>query len=132
MMGSGVIVDANGYIITNQHVVDRADRIQVRLFDDPTDYEAKLIGVDRETDLAVIRMETTKKLVAAAIGNSDAVQVGEWAIAIGAPFGFEPALRPASSAPRDAIWAHWTRTIPCRASCRPTPPSIRATAADRC
>ncbi len=91
-MGSGVIVDANGYIITNQHVIDRADRIQVKLFDDPTDYDAKLIGVDHETDLAVIRVDVGRKLMAAAIGNSDAVQVGEWAIAIGAPFGFETSV----------------------------------------
>ena len=91
-MGSGVIVDANGYIITNQHVIDRADRIQVKLFDDPTDYEAKLVGVDHETDLAVIHVELSRKLTPAAIGNSDAVQVGEWAIAIGAPFGFETSV----------------------------------------
>jgi serine protease Do len=88
-MGSGVIVDANGYIITNHHVVNKADRIQVRLAEDPTEYEAKLIGFDKETDLAVIRVEAGKKLPAAAIGNSDAVQVGEWAIAIGAPFGYD-------------------------------------------
>jgi serine protease Do len=88
-MGSGVIVDANGYIITNHHVVNRADRIQVRLADDPTDYDAKLIGFDKETDLAVVKVDAGKKLAPAAIGNSDAVQVGEWAIAIGAPFGYE-------------------------------------------
>ena len=59
------------------------------MFDDPTEYEAKLIGSDRESDLAVIRIEASRKLRFAAIGNSDAVQVGEWAIAIGAPFGFD-------------------------------------------
>jgi serine protease Do len=88
-MGSGVIVDPNGYIITNHHVVDRADRIQVKLLDDTREYEAKLIGSDRESDLAVIRIEAGRKLQYAAVGNSDGVQVGEWAIAIGAPFGFE-------------------------------------------
>jgi serine protease Do len=88
-MGSGVIVDPNGYILTNHHVINKADRIQVRLFDDPTEYEAKLIGSDIESDLAVIRIEANHKLPFAAIGNSDAVQVGEWAIAIGAPFGFD-------------------------------------------
>ena len=88
-MGSGVIVDVNGYIITNHHVVNRADRIQVRLAEDPTEYEAKLIGFDKETDLAVIKVDAGKKLPAASIGNSDAVQVGEWAIAIGAPFGYD-------------------------------------------
>jgi len=88
-MGSGVLVDPNGYIITNHHVIDRADRIQVKLLDDPKEYEAKLIGSDRESDLAVIHIEAGHKLQYAAIGNSDGVQVGEWAIAIGAPFGFE-------------------------------------------
>jgi serine protease Do len=88
-MGSGVIVDSNGYILTNHHVINKADRIQVKLLDDPTEYEAKLIGSDRESDLAVIRIEANRKLTFAAIGNSDGVQVGEWAIAIGAPFGFE-------------------------------------------
>jgi serine protease Do len=88
-LGSGVIVDAKGFILTNQHVIDRGTRIQVKLADDPADYEAKVIGSDQETDLAVIKIDAGKPLVAAAIGNSDGVQVGEWAIAIGAPFGFE-------------------------------------------
>jgi serine protease Do len=89
--GSGVVVDPNGYILTNNHVVDGADRLQVHLTGDPvgTDYEAKLIGVDLETDLAVIKIDTPQKLPAAKIGNSDAVQVGDWAVAIGSPFGLE-------------------------------------------
>ncbi len=87
--GSGVIVDTSGYILTNNHVVDKADRIQVRLTGDTTDYEAKLIGTDKETDLAVIKVEIPKRLAAAKIGNSDAVQVGDWAVAIGSPFGLE-------------------------------------------
>jgi serine protease Do len=87
--GSGVIVDRNGYILTNNHVVQGADRIQVRLFngaDDP--YDAKLIGRDPETDLAVIKINPKKRLSAAPIGNSDAVGVGDWAIAIGSPLGY--------------------------------------------
>jgi serine protease Do len=89
--GSGVVVDPNGYILTNNHVVDGADRMKVHLTGDPvgTDYEAKLIGVDQETDLAVIKIDASRKLVAAKIGNSDAVQVGDWAVAIGSPFGLE-------------------------------------------
>ena len=89
--GSGVIVDPNGYILTNNHVVDGADRLRVHLTGDPdgTDYEAKLIGVDVETDLAVIKIDTPQKLSAAKMGNSDAVQVGDWAVAIGSPFGLE-------------------------------------------
>jgi serine protease Do len=87
--GSGVVVDANGYILTNNHVVDKADRIQVKFTGDPTQYPAKVIGVDAATDLAVIKIEGKKNLHPAKIGNSDAVQVGDWAVAIGSPFGFQ-------------------------------------------
>jgi len=88
-LGSGVVVDRAGYILTNNHVVDKADRIQVKFSDDPTQYDAKVVGVDAQTDLAVIRVEGKHDLVAAKIGNSDAVQVGDWAVAIGSPFGFQ-------------------------------------------
>lgn len=90
--GSGVIVDANGYIITNHHVIENADRIRVRVFDNGADeelHDAKLIGSDPETDLAVIKIDIDKPLSAIPIGNSDAVQVGDWAIAVGSPFGYE-------------------------------------------
>ncbi len=87
--GSGVIVDPNGYILTNNHVVDQADQLRVRLNGDPTLYKAKLIGADRETDLAVIKIDAPHRLDPAKIGNSDAVQVGDWAVAIGSPFGLE-------------------------------------------
>ncbi|HUI53666.1 MAG TPA: Do family serine endopeptidase [Bryobacteraceae bacterium] len=88
-LGSGVVVDGAGYILTNNHVVDKADRIQVKFFGDPNKYEAKVIGVDAPTDLAVIRVEGKHNLTPAKIGNSDAVQVGDWAMAIGSPFGFD-------------------------------------------
>jgi serine protease Do len=88
-LGSGVVVDKAGYILTNNHVVDKADRIQVKFNGDSTDYEAKVIGVDVPTDLAVIRVEGKRELVPAKIGNSDAVQVGDWSIAIGSPFGYQ-------------------------------------------
>ena len=90
--GSGVIVDENGYIITNHHVIQNADRIRVRVFDNGADeelHDAKLIGSDPETDLAVIKIDVDKPLSAIPIGNSDAVQVGDWAIAVGSPFGYE-------------------------------------------
>ena len=87
--GSGVVIDRAGYILTNNHVVDKADRIQVRFHGDPTEYSAKVIGVDGPTDLAVIRVEGKHDLLPAHIGNSDAVQVGDWAVAIGSPFGYE-------------------------------------------
>jgi serine protease Do len=87
--GSGVIVDEHGYIITNHHVVDGADRIRVRLFSDNDDlFDAKLIGSDPETDLAVIKIDAGHPLAPAKMGNSDAVNVGDWAVAVGSPFGF--------------------------------------------
>jgi serine protease Do len=88
-LGSGVVVDKAGYILTNNHVVDKADRIQVKFNDDPTEYDAKVVGVDAATDLAVIRVEGKANLAPAKIGNSDAVQVGDWCMAIGSPFGFQ-------------------------------------------
>ena len=88
--GSGVVVDAHGYILTNFHVVEDATRIQVKFNGNTTEYNAKLIGTDPETDLAVIKLENyDKPLVPAKIGNSDGVQVGDWAVAIGSPFGLE-------------------------------------------
>ena len=88
-LGSGVIVDSKGYIITNRHVVDKADRIRVRLQDDPpgVQHEAKVIGTDQETDLAVIKVDVDRALPAAKMGNSDSMQVGDWVLAVGSPFG---------------------------------------------
>jgi serine protease Do len=91
-LGSGVVVDRAGYILTNNHVVDKADRIQVKFPGDPTEYDAKVVGVDVPTDLAVIRVEGKQTVIPAKIGNSDAVQVGDWAVAIGSPFGFEQTM----------------------------------------
>src|SRR5277367_1829708 len=88
-LGSGVVVDAKGYIVTNRHVVEKADRIRVRLQDDPpgVQHDAKVIGTDQETDLAVIKIEVDHPLSAAKLGNSDGMQVGDWVLAIGSPFG---------------------------------------------
>lgn len=87
--GSGFVVDPKGYIITNLHVIRGGDEIKVRLFGDETDHDATLTGVDGETDLAVIKIDAGRPLPAVEIGNSDAVQVGDWAVAIGSPFGLE-------------------------------------------
>jgi serine protease Do len=88
-LGSGVIVDPAGYILTNNHVVEKADRIQVTLAGTTTKFDAKLIGADADTDLAVIKIDAHRPLTAAKIGNSDSVQVGDWAVAIGSPFGLQ-------------------------------------------
>jgi serine protease Do len=86
-LGSGVIVDRKGFILTNNHVVEQATKIQVQLNGETTKYTAKLVGVDEETDLAVIKIEPGKDLPVAKLGNSDGVQVGDWVLAIGSPFG---------------------------------------------
>jgi serine protease Do len=87
-LGSGVVVDRNGYIVTNNHVVEKANRITVKFMNDPQEYPATVIGTDVDTDLAVIHVEK-KNLVPAKIGNSEALQVGDWSVAIGSPFGFQ-------------------------------------------
>jgi serine protease Do len=92
-LGSGVIVDAKGYIVTNRHVVNKADRIRVKLKDDPPGFlghEAKLVGVDEESDLAVIKIDVAgKTLPTAKLGNSDGTDIGDWVLAVGSPFGLE-------------------------------------------
>ena len=85
--GSGVIVDKEGYILTNNHVVEGADKIKVRL-NDGREFTAILKGQDSRTDLAVLNIKA-KDLPVATLGDSDKLEVGEWAIAIGSPFGLE-------------------------------------------
>ena len=91
-LGSGVIVDSKGYIVTNRHVVEKADRIRVKLMDEnpaSPGHDAKLIGMDQETDLAVIKIDIDRPLPAAKLGNSDGMEVGDWVLAIGSPFGLQ-------------------------------------------
>jgi len=89
-LGSGFIVDPKGYIITNNHVIDKADKIFVKLSTDPDNQDegrpARVIGVDKATDLAVIKIETSTPLPTVKMGNSDTAQVGDWVEAIGSPF----------------------------------------------
>ncbi|MBI3896577.1 MAG: Do family serine endopeptidase [Acidobacteria bacterium] len=91
-LGSGVIVDKNGYILTNGHVVSRASKIKVKLLDDPKLYDAKVVGIDEDTDMAVIKIEADHPLPAVKIGNSDGLSVGDWVLAVGSPFGLEETL----------------------------------------
>src|SRR6266700_3975481 len=90
-LGSGVIVDSKGFIVTNRHVVEKADRVRVRLQDDPpgVQHDAKVIGTDQETDLAVIKVDVDHALPVAKLGNSDSMQVGDWVLAVGSPFGLQ-------------------------------------------
>ncbi len=90
-LGSGFIVDNRGYIITNNHVVDKADRIFVKLSIDPENpmdpgRPAKVIGTDKDTDIAVIKIDAPQPLPTLKMGNSDGAQVGDWVLAIGSPF----------------------------------------------
>jgi serine protease Do len=92
-LGSGFIVDPRGYIITNNHVIDKADKIYVKLAGDPDDGNrlqgrpATVVGVDTETDIAVIKIDTKTPLPTIKLGNSDSAEVGDWVLAIGSPFG---------------------------------------------
>jgi serine protease Do len=84
-LGTGFVVDKAGFIVTNHHVVDKATKITVRL-EDKSEYQAKVIGSDEETDLAVVKIDAGRDLPVAKVGNSDAVKVGDWVLAIGSPF----------------------------------------------
>ena len=87
-LGSGVIIDKRGYVLTNLHVVRGADGVTVRL-SSKEESRGRIIGTDAKTDLAVIRFEPTVPLTVATLGDSDKLRVGEWAIAIGNPFGLD-------------------------------------------
>lgn len=85
-LGSGVIISDDGYIVTNNHVIDGADKLEVLLNDNAT-YEARVIGTDEATDLALIKIDA-EKLSPITFGDSEQVKIGEWVLAVGNPFGF--------------------------------------------
>ncbi|MBF0414339.1 MAG: DegQ family serine endoprotease [Magnetococcales bacterium] len=87
-LGSGFVIDPEGFILTNHHVVDGSDKITVR-FPDEREFPAKIIGSDSKTDLALIRIETGEKLPVVTLGDSNASEVGAWVMAIGNPFGLD-------------------------------------------
>lgn len=100
--GSGIIISEDGYILTNNHIVnsgsnnsyyeiEKANKISVYLYNDETEYSASIIGTDEQTDLAVIKIDKTN-LVCAELGDSDGVQVGEFSMAIGNPLGMESSV----------------------------------------
>ena len=91
-LGSGFIIEKNGLIVTNTHVIDRADTINIHIKDDPTIYKAKVIGKDKLTDIALIKINakdsrTRKSFTVAELGDSNKLQEGEWVVAFGNPFG---------------------------------------------
>src|SRR3972149_6564605 len=85
-LGSGVVVGEDGLIVTNEHVIRDADEIVIRL-SDRTEYRAKIVGADPRTDIALLRIKPSRKLPVAVLGDSTRIRVGEWAIAVGNPFG---------------------------------------------
>jgi serine protease Do len=87
-LGSGFIIDSGGYIVTNNHVIEDADQIKVRLTNDK-EYDATVVGRDPKTDLALIKIESADDLTPLPMGDSDAQTVGSWVVAIGSPFGLE-------------------------------------------
>jgi len=87
-LGSGFIIDREGYIITNNHVIEGADEIKVRL-SDKEEFDAKIVGRDVKTDVALIKIDPPKGLPVAQLGDSDKLKVGEWVMAIGNPFGLD-------------------------------------------
>ncbi|MBM3221818.1 MAG: Do family serine endopeptidase [Candidatus Rokubacteria bacterium] len=87
-LGSGVIFDKRGYVLTNFHVIRGADAVTVRL-SSKQEFRGRIVGTDPKTDLAVVQFQPEAPLTVATLGNSDSVRVGEWAIAIGNPFGLD-------------------------------------------
>ena len=86
--GSGFIVDASGLIITNAHVVKGIEKIQVQFVDEETLFPAKVLGYDTRSDIALLKVDTKKKLKPIALGDSSKLEVGEWVAAIGNPHGY--------------------------------------------
>lgn len=88
-LGSGFIINEEGYLLTNYHVIEDADSIQVFLSDFDEPFKATVIGQDKELDLAVLKIDSTEKFPYLPLGDSDAIRVGEWSVAIGNPFGLD-------------------------------------------
>ncbi len=109
--GSGVIVDPQGYILTNYHVIFGADRIKVR-FHDGAEAPGKVIGSDIETDLAVVKVEPVATMIAARFGDSEKMRVGDWVLAVGSPFGFDQTVTAGiiSAKERDSKEVYKTKT----------------------
>ena len=87
-LGSGFIIDKAGYVVTNNHVIEGADQIKVKL-DDESEFDAEVVGRDPSTDIAVLKVKADHDLAAAKLGNSDSLKIGQWVVAIGSPFGLE-------------------------------------------
>ncbi|HYM00165.1 MAG TPA: trypsin-like peptidase domain-containing protein, partial [Blastocatellia bacterium] len=100
--GSGIIVNSAGYILTNQHVVEHPSKIKVKL-SNGDEYDAKIVGEDPETDLAVLKIDSHETLPAAVMGNSDKMRVGDWVLAIGSPFGYDQTVTAGIISAKDRV-----------------------------
>ena len=87
-LGSGFIIDKDGYVVTNNHVIEDADQIKVKLKDE-REFNATIVGRDPNTDIALLKIESDENFATVKLGDSDALQVGQWVVAIGSPFGLE-------------------------------------------
>ena len=87
-VGSGFVISSDGYILTNNHVIDDANQIKIKLADGK-EYDAKVVGRDPKTDLALLKAEGASDLQPLQLGDSDSLKVGNWVVAIGSPFGLE-------------------------------------------
>ena len=87
-LGSGFIIDEEGFVVTNNHVIEDADQIKVKL-NDQREFDAKIVGRDPNTDIALLKIESGDNLPVVKLGDSDALEVGQWVLAIGSPFGLE-------------------------------------------
>ena len=87
-LGSGFIIDKKGYVVTNNHVIEGADQIKVKL-DDDNEFDAEVVGRDPNTDLALLKINPKNDLPVLKMGDSDELEIGQWVVAIGSPFGLE-------------------------------------------
>lgn len=128
-LGSGVIIDAaKGYVLTNNHVINQAQKISVQL-NDGREFDAKLIGGDDQSDIALLQLQNATNLTQINVADSDALRVGDFAVAVGNPFGLgkppPPGLSPRWAA-AVSIWKGWKTLF------RPTPRLTAAIPAARC
>src|SRR5262249_32164937 len=100
--GSGIIVDSAGFILTNQHVISNTTKIRVQV-PGGGEYDARLIGQDEDTDLAVIRIAASKPLPAVKMGDSEKLNVGDWVLAIGSPFGWDQTVTAGIISAKDRV-----------------------------
>src|SRR4029450_3347749 len=101
-LGSGFVIDDSGYIVTNRHVVEGADDIDVQ-FPSGKQYKAKLVGADAKTDVALLKIKPDAKLPSVPLGDSDKLQVGDWVLAVGNPFGLSHTVTAGIVSARDRV-----------------------------